>query len=65
MKKINMIKIRTSKRADTRSAEGEITKAGLLADTKAHIGDVQKGCVFMADMLKESGKKHDYTKMYI
>jgi hypothetical protein len=61
--RIDVIEIEKSPSADTRSAEGEIDKDTLLKSTKQHIGDVERGCNFFADMLMESGRKHDHTKI--
>lgn len=58
-----MIKIKQSKNADTRSAEGEVTKDMLLDNSLSHIGDVSEGCNYIAELLKERGGKHDYTKI--
>lgn len=58
-----MIKVKKTINADTRTAEADVTKEMLLKDTKSHIEDVYNGCNFLADMLINAGKNHDYTKI--
>lgn len=55
--------IKKSKNADTRSAEGEVSKDELLANTKSHISDVQNVGDLLALKLKENCLNHDYTKI--
>jgi hypothetical protein len=58
-----MIKIKESKTADSRTAEGKPGKDRLLASSVQHIGDVQKGIAFFAQKLIEAGAVHDCTKI--
>ena len=58
------IKIKQSKNADTRTCDWtKVSKKELLKESKQHIRDVRKGINFLAKLLKEQGKKHDYTKI--
>ena len=57
------IKIKQSHDADTRSAEGNVTKKQLLQNTYSHISDVQNIGDFIIDKFKEQLKNHDYTKI--
>ena len=61
--KNDKIKIKQSHDADTRSAEGIVTKKQLLQNTYSHINDVQNIGNFIADKFKEQLKNHDYTKI--
>ena len=55
--------IKRSKNADTRTAEGEVTKKELLQQTYSHIDDVNNVGNFLANKFKEQIKQHDYTKI--
>lgn len=55
--------INRSKNADTRSAEGNVTKDMLLSNTQSHIKDVRNVGLWMSMLLKEAVKKHDHTKI--
>lgn len=58
-----MIVVKRSKKADSRSADGDFSKAELMRDTKLHIQDVRHGMEFIADKLTDAGNKHDHTKL--
>ena len=57
------IKISKTPNADTRTAQGVVTKEMLLDSSKEHINHVRAGCNHFADMLHETGEKHDWTKI--
>ncbi len=58
-----MIKITREPNADSRTAKPGYTKEDLKKATKVHIEDINKGMKFFSDMLMESAKKHDNTKL--
>lgn len=58
-----MIEIKKSNNADSRTMTGSPSKENLLKSSVQHIGDVQKGMVFMATKLIEAGSIHDHTKI--
>lgn len=58
-----MLQIKKSPSADSRTAQGPISKEELLESSKMHISDVQKALGFFADMLITAGKNHDHTKI--
>ena len=60
--KMNKIQIKISKNADTRSAEGNVTKEDLWNNTQSHINDVINVGNFLADYFKGQLGNHDYTK---
>ena len=55
--------IKRSKNADTRTAEGKVTKKELLQQTYSHIDDVNNVGNFLCDKFKKQIKQHDYTKV--
>ena len=55
--------IKPSKKADTRSAFGLVTKEELLKDTESHISDVQRVSKLIADLLVKQSSKNDHTKI--
>lgn len=57
------ITIKKSKNADTRSAEGEVSKEELTANTESHINDVINVGNWIAEKLKEQVQNHDHTKI--
>lgn len=57
------IKIKQSKDADTRSAEGVPSKDTLLANTLSHITDVNNVGKFLSEKLKQNCIEHDHTKV--
>lgn len=58
------IKIKKSSNADTRTCDWtKVSKQELLKNSKQHISDVKKGLNFLSNLLKKSGKKHDWTKI--
>lgn len=57
------IKIKKSPNADTRSAQGNVSKEELLEQTLSHIDDVQHLGYFLASKLKEQVLQHDHTKV--
>jgi hypothetical protein len=58
-----MLRIKQSKTADTRSAETRVDKETLLASSHQHIGDVQLALHWMACKLGEIALRHDWTKI--
>lgn len=60
---MDKIKIKQSKDADTRSADANVSKEQLLANTESHIKDVQTVGNWLADKFKEQVKEHDHTKV--
>ena len=63
MDKSDKIIIKKSHNADTRTAEGEVTKEDLLVNSRNHIEDVRAVGKFMTDMLAKNIAAHDYTKV--
>ena len=57
------IQIKKSPSADSRTAQGDISKEELINSTLMHIGDVQKVLSFLANKLIEAGTVHDHTKI--
>lgn len=60
---MDKIKLKRSKNADTRSAEGNVTKEDLIANTESHISDVQRVGDWLASKLQENVTNHDHTKI--
>jgi len=58
-----MIKIKSSKNADTRSAEKPVTKDELMASSYQHIKDVNEAIKWMRNELLARAMKHDHTKI--
>ena len=59
-----MIKINKSETADTRSCDlSKVTKEQLLASSKQHISDIEKGMNFLRGMLTATAVKHDRDKI--
>lgn len=53
-----------SKTADTRTCDvSKVSREVLLASSKQHIEDVQKGLRWFQDRLDFAGMKHDWTKL--
>lgn len=61
--KINMIKIKETKRCDTRSIEKNFTENDVLVDTIAHKESVVSVGKFLTDKLNRQFSYHDYTKI--
>lgn len=60
----NMIHIRKSSTADTRTCDvTQVDKATLLNSSRQHIGDVGKAMALFISMLTESAVAHDYDKL--
>lgn len=58
------IRICKSPTADTRSCDpSTVIKSQLKESSRMHIDDVRKGLKFFADMLKDSGSRHDVDKL--
>ena len=55
--------IKPSKKADTRSAFGLVTKEELLKVSESHISDVQRVSKLIADLLVKQCSQHDHTKI--
>ena len=60
---MDKIVIKRSKNADTRSAEGQVSKEELTANTQSHIRDVKAVGYWLSLKLKESVLNHDHTKL--
>lgn len=60
---INSVIIKKSKNCDSRSAEKKVTKEELIEATNQHISDVRQAINWMISKLRESGYKHDHTKL--
>ena len=60
---VDVLRIRRSKSADTRSAEHEVTKGELLYSSEQHIGDVRQAMRYFAERLLRAADKHDCTKI--
>lgn len=60
---MDKIYVKRSKNADTRSAEGEVSKEELLDNTLSHIDDVQHWGYRIAELLKKQVLQHDHTKV--
>lgn len=58
-----VITIRQSPSADTRTADHVVTEGELMESTKMHIGDVRRGMEWLAKLLRERGRRHDWTKV--
>ena len=58
-----MIQINKSKTADTRTAEGFVTKKELYESTVQHVQDVSSAMSFFAQELLARASVHDYTKL--
>lgn len=57
------IVIKPSPSADTRSADHLVTEDELRRSTEMHIDDVRRGMEYVADLLRERGARHDWTKL--
>lgn len=55
--------IRPSPSVDTRSADHVVTEDELRDSTQMHIDDVRKGLDYIIKLLKDRGRRHDWTKM--
>lgn len=58
-----MIEITKEPNSDSRTAKPGFKKEDLKESTKAHIGHVNEGMKFFAEMLITTAKKHDNTKL--
>ncbi len=58
-----MIKLKSSRNADSRTATEKVSKEVLLDNSRQHITDVNKAINWMVDRLKDIGATHDYTKI--
>lgn len=58
-----VLTVRPSPSADTRSADHIVTEDELRKSTEMHIGDVRRGMDWLAGLLREAGKHHDWTKL--
>lgn len=59
----NKIIIKNTQNADSRTANEELNKDTLLESTKTHRNDVKRIMNYMAETLRETGEKHDWTKI--
>lgn len=57
------IKIKKSTDADSRTAKGELSKKKLEKASLQHIRDVEVGMLFFASLIRDAGRKHDFTKI--
>lgn len=60
---MDKILIKKSNNADTRTAEGDVSKEELLENSKRHIEDVRAVGKLLTDMLAKNIAAHDYTKI--
>lgn len=61
---MNMIKIKKSETADTRTCDfANVTKEKLLSSSQQHIGDIVLAMGFFINQLVISAGKHDYDKL--
>lgn len=58
-----MIRIKPSATADTRTANGPVSKDELYKSSAQHIVDVQMAMAFFAEKLRQAGIAHDNTKI--
>jgi hypothetical protein len=59
-----MIKIKTSKTADTRTCDvSKVTKKQLIESSEQHITDVVKGFSFFIELMRERAELHDIDKL--
>lgn len=58
-----MIQIKKSKNADTRTAEGYVSKEDLKENSESHIRDVIHVGIWFANIIREQVFKHDHTKI--
>ena len=58
-----VITIRPSPSADTRSATHLISEEELRKSTEMHISDVKQGMQYLAELIKDRGDRHDWTKL--
>ncbi len=62
--RVNMIKIKKSSTADTRTCDwSKVTKDTLKESSEQHRGDISKGMDFFKNMMDESAKRHDLDKL--
>ena len=59
----NKIIIKNTQNADSRTANNELSKDTLLESTKTHRNDVKRIMNYIAGALRETGEKHDWTKI--
>lgn len=59
----NKIIIKRSKNADTRTADGNVTRKELLQQTYSHIDDVNNVGKFLITKLQNQLENHDHTKI--
>ena len=59
----NKIIIKNTQNADSRTANEELNKDTLLESTKTHRNDVKRIMNYMATVIRETGEKHDWTKI--
>lgn len=61
---MSVIKIHRSQTADTRSCDcSKVSKQQLIDSSKSHINDVIKGMNFIAEVIQNQAKLHDYDKI--
>lgn len=61
---MSVIKIHKSQTADTRSCDcSKVTKRQLINSSKSHINDVVQGMNFIAEVIQNQAKLHDYDKI--
>lgn len=59
----NKIVIKPSSTADTRTATEKVSIEQLKESSEQHIDDVRRGMNFVASLIKQCGKDHDWTKI--
>lgn len=57
------ITIRPSPSASVSTADHPLTEAELRRATEAHIDDVRRGMLYLANLIRERGHRHDWSKL--
>jgi hypothetical protein len=58
-----VIEVKPSPTADTRTADHAVSPDELRESTEIHIGDVKCGMDYLANLLRDAGERHDWTKL--
>ena len=58
-----MIELKSSRNADSRTADHKVSEIELLKNSQQHIADVTLAMAWMADMLIKASYNHDWTKI--
>ena len=60
---MDKIIIKNSKNADSRTSDDEFNEETLHKATVSHMYDVERGMNYIADLIKDRGVKHDWSKI--